>query len=255
MAGGGDTAHIFEDFAPKLTNAHHVYGITRRGFGASGYSAAEYGADRLADDVLAVIDFLKMDKPVLVGHSLAGEELSSIANRRPERVAGLVYLEAAYAYTFDNGKGPSFQDFQDLQAPQPPPPNSADLANFTALQMYFARVNGFRFPIAELREHWEATPDGRVLKRRDFPGYATLIKGMKKFTSIPVPSLVIFGNPHSLGTWIETSTHPAVQKAAQAYSISLTALTDRQEKVIEDGVPTAHVCHFCCGASLCVFVQ
>jgi pimeloyl-ACP methyl ester carboxylesterase len=33
LAGGGDTAHIFDDFAPKLTGDFHVYGITRRGFG------------------------------------------------------------------------------------------------------------------------------------------------------------------------------------------------------------------------------
>src|SRR5579859_3719094 len=81
LAGLGNTAHVFDDFAPKLTSDHHVYGITRRGFGASEYSGSEYGADRLGDDVLAVLDALKIDKPVLAGHSLGGEELSSIANR------------------------------------------------------------------------------------------------------------------------------------------------------------------------------
>ncbi len=33
LAGGGDTAHVFDDFAPKLTPNFHVYGVTRRGFG------------------------------------------------------------------------------------------------------------------------------------------------------------------------------------------------------------------------------
>src|SRR5579862_7499012 len=41
LAGGGDTAHVFDEFAPKLTADHHVYGITRRGFGTSGFSATE----------------------------------------------------------------------------------------------------------------------------------------------------------------------------------------------------------------------
>jgi non-heme chloroperoxidase len=84
LAGGGDTAHVFDDFAPKLTARHHVYGITRRGFGASGYSATEYGADRLGDDVLAVMDSLKLKRPVLVGHSIAGQEMSSVASRHPD---------------------------------------------------------------------------------------------------------------------------------------------------------------------------
>jgi pimeloyl-ACP methyl ester carboxylesterase len=59
LAGGGNTAHIFDEFAPKLSTDYHVYGITRRGFGASGFSAADEPADRFGDDVVAVIDALK----------------------------------------------------------------------------------------------------------------------------------------------------------------------------------------------------
>jgi non-heme chloroperoxidase len=173
--GGGNTAHIFDDFAPKLTAHYHVYGITRRGFGASGYSATENGADRLGDDVLAVIDSLTLNRPILVGHSIAGEELSSVASRHPDRVAGLVYLDAAYSYAFDNGKGASMKEIQEIHGPQPPPPSGADLASFSALQKYYQRVDGFRFPEAELRQQRESTPDGGVGKQRDFPGGALLM--------------------------------------------------------------------------------
>ncbi len=72
LAGGGNTAHVFDEFAPKLTANYHAYGITRRGFGASGFSALDNGVDRLRDDVLAVIDALKLNRPALVGHSIAG---------------------------------------------------------------------------------------------------------------------------------------------------------------------------------------
>ena len=78
---GGNTAHVFDGFAPKLAAGYHVYGITRRGFGASSVPASGYGADRLGDDVLAVMDSLKLMRPVLVGHSLGGEELSSVGSR------------------------------------------------------------------------------------------------------------------------------------------------------------------------------
>src|ERR1700694_5401581 len=56
LAGLGNTAHVFDDFAPKLTSEYHVFGITRRGFGASSIPASGYSADRLGDDVLAVLD-------------------------------------------------------------------------------------------------------------------------------------------------------------------------------------------------------
>jgi non-heme chloroperoxidase len=49
LAGGGDTAHVFDEFAPKLTADYHVYGVTRRGFGASSVPASGYRADRLGD--------------------------------------------------------------------------------------------------------------------------------------------------------------------------------------------------------------
>jgi pimeloyl-ACP methyl ester carboxylesterase len=122
LAGLGNTAHVFDDFAPKLTAAYHVYGITRRGYGASheygssGASEAGYSADRLGDDVLAVIDALKLDRPVLVGNSLAGEELSSVGSRHPEKVAGLIYLDAAYSYAYyDRTRGDLFFDLLDLE--------------------------------------------------------------------------------------------------------------------------------------------
>ena len=241
LAGGGDTAHVFDDFAPKLTGSSHVYGITRRGFGESGYSASEYGADRLGDDVLAVLDSLNLKRPLLVGHSIAGEELSSVASRYPNRVAGLVYLEAGYPYAFDNGKGPTMNEFQGISGPQPPSPGESDLASFRALQQYYLRVLGFTYPEAELRQQWDSTSDGRLGKQRDFPGYATLMAGMKKFTVIPVPALVIFGIPHGLGNWVDNSTDPKVREAAKAYSAALTVLTESQAKAFEGGVPIARV--------------
>ena len=58
LAGLGSTAHVFDQFAPKLTATCHVYGITRRGFGGSSVPDSGYSADRLGDDVLAVVDSL-----------------------------------------------------------------------------------------------------------------------------------------------------------------------------------------------------
>src|SRR5207253_1114685 len=104
LAGLGNTAHVFDDFAPKLSARYHVYGITRRGFGVSSTPASGYDADRLGGDVLAVLDALQIQRPTLIGHSFAGEELSSVASQRPDRIAGLVYLEAGYEYAFDDGK-------------------------------------------------------------------------------------------------------------------------------------------------------
>lgn len=244
LAGGGNTAHVFDEFAPKLTANYHVYGITRRGFGASGFSPLENGPDRLGDDVLAVIDALKLNRPVLVGHSIAGAELSSVGTSHPNRVAGLVYLEAAYPYAFDNGKGPSMKEFQEIAGPQPPTPGDSDLASFSALQRWDAQVYGFGMPEAEFRQTWVSTSDGRPLKARDFPGsqaLMTIMTSANRHRDIPVPALVIFAIPHVHESWIDKSTDPAVLEAARAYFTRIDALAEKQAKAIEDGVHTAHV--------------
>src|SRR5260221_4400087 len=44
LAGLGNTAHVFDDFAPRLPALGHIYGITRRGFGASSVPHAGYEA-------------------------------------------------------------------------------------------------------------------------------------------------------------------------------------------------------------------
>jgi non-heme chloroperoxidase len=116
LAGLGNTAHVFDEFAPKLVPEYHVYGITRRGYGASSAPASGYSADRLADDVIAVLDALKINRPVLVGHSIAGDEMSSVGTRHPERVAGLVYLDAGYSNSFyDRSLGNVNIDSRELQ--------------------------------------------------------------------------------------------------------------------------------------------
>jgi non-heme chloroperoxidase len=47
LTGLGNNAHIYDTFAPKLTTTYHVYGITRRGYGASSAPTSGYSADRL----------------------------------------------------------------------------------------------------------------------------------------------------------------------------------------------------------------
>jgi len=100
LAGNGNTGHVFDALAGKLAATYHVYGLTRRGFGASSKPPSGYEADRLADDVLRAMDLLRLKKPVLIGHSIAGGELSSIGSRHADKVAGLIYLDSGYSYAY-----------------------------------------------------------------------------------------------------------------------------------------------------------
>jgi len=125
LAGSGNTAHVFDDFAPKLTGFCHVYGITRRGYGASSQPRPGYDDQRLADDVLKVLDTLHIQSPVLVGHSMAGGELTTLGAQHSDRLGGLVYLDALGDPRDWPASDPAYMAlFRKLPAPmrEPPPP-------------------------------------------------------------------------------------------------------------------------------------
>jgi Alpha/beta hydrolase family len=60
LTGSGNTAHVYDEFAPKLSKFCHPYAITRRGYGASSRPDSGYTEQRLAEDVLHVLDELKL---------------------------------------------------------------------------------------------------------------------------------------------------------------------------------------------------
>ena len=81
LAGLGDTAHVFDDFAQALIPRHRVVGVTRRGFGRSSPSPSGYGFARLAEDVARVIATLGLDRPLVIGHSFGGLLVQMVAGR------------------------------------------------------------------------------------------------------------------------------------------------------------------------------
>lgn len=98
LPGLGCNAHIFDRFAPRFTDRFRVLALTRRGHGESDYPETGYDIDTLTEDIRAFLDCLGIDRVILVGHSLAGIELSHFAAVHPERVEKLIYLDAAYYY-------------------------------------------------------------------------------------------------------------------------------------------------------------
>jgi pimeloyl-ACP methyl ester carboxylesterase len=89
------TAHVYDDIAPRLTDQFHVYAVTRRGVGASDHATSGYTPQRRADDIFEVITALDLKKPILVGNSCGGDILHTLGVRNPERIGGLMYLDAA----------------------------------------------------------------------------------------------------------------------------------------------------------------
>jgi non-heme chloroperoxidase len=140
------TAHLYDDFAPKLTDRFHVYGITRRGLGASDKPSSGYTVQRSSDDVLEVLDALKLSKPILIGYSCAGQVLSMLGAQHSERLGGLVYFDAADDPTLTPAEYEiRFPDPAQLPASIKPGPK-LDYSSFEAYRRTQLRDHGVGFP-------------------------------------------------------------------------------------------------------------
>ena len=242
LTGLGNDAHVFDRFAPKLTGSYHVYGITRRGFGDSSVPSSGYSADRLGDDVLAVLDALKINRPILVGHSIGGEELSSVGSRHPEKVAGLIYLDAGYWYAYyDPSRGNIDIDLAELQTKLAQLQTGKRPADPSALIQELLNTSLPRFSkdLQDLQEEVNATPAAlRAAQSAAMTSLPTqlILAGGQKYSKIPVPILAIFADPHNLGPM--PGVDPAARAALEARD---RTTTEAQVAAFESGIPSAHV--------------
>ena len=146
LVGSGNTAHVFDNFASKLTDHCHVYAITRRAFGGSSQPDSGYDDQRLGDDVLQILDKLEIDHPVLVGHSMAGSEMTTLGNQHSDRLAGLVYLDALADPKDWSGDDPAYMAlFNKLPEPMRSPlgPSPEEIRSFALFQKWQLRTIGF----------------------------------------------------------------------------------------------------------------
>jgi pimeloyl-ACP methyl ester carboxylesterase len=245
LTGLGNNAHVFDKFAPKLTDKYHVYGITRRGFGASSKPSPEtanYTAERLGEDVLAVIDALHLEKPVVAGHSVAGEELSYIGSRHPEKVAGLIYLDAGYPYAlYDEVNGSLMLDSKDLLkslGQLQPGKMPADQKKFTD-DLHASLVRVEKEVAQQQQEMKDMPPPPPPPAGGNMPSVGLAIMGgTQRFNTISAPALVLFADPHDLSKMSMFKDNPTARAAMIAAN---NRNTERQAVAFERQVPSAHV--------------
>ena len=201
LAGMGNDAHVYDHFAPKLAQRFHVYGITRRGFGASSKpapTAENYSASRLGDDVLAVMSSLQLQKPVLVGHSIAGEELSSVGTRFPDKIAGLIYLDAAYGYAlYDGTNGDWLLDMLDVQSRLAALKAGRVQDEKQFMNDLAIKVSLLDKDLKNVNRDMAALPTLAPPPPPPPPVFNAIQFGEQKFTKIDVPVLAIFAVPHN----------------------------------------------------------
>lgn len=80
---------IWEKVIPFLADKARVITPDLRGYGESPKPEGEYSMRVLADDVVALMDSLGIEKAVVVGHSMGGYISLTLAKAYPHRLSGL----------------------------------------------------------------------------------------------------------------------------------------------------------------------
>jgi pimeloyl-ACP methyl ester carboxylesterase len=86
LHGGLANSDYFGSQARALARAHRVILVDSRGHGRSTRDQRPFGYDLMADDVVALLDTLKIDKAAIVGWSDGAIIGLDLAMRHPERV-------------------------------------------------------------------------------------------------------------------------------------------------------------------------
>ena len=249
LAGSGNTAHVYEDFAPQLAYCCHVYGITRRGFGASSKPERGYSTPELAEDVWRVIEFLKLSKPIGIGHSMAGSELSFLAQRHSDQLGALIYLDAIadpMDWPWQNAEFRELTIKSSKGAVGPPPRTKSDNASVDAYRAYQTKIGDVVFPANEIRNMYEINADGSIGKNRT-PSFvsneidAGSIRKDYRGIQVPVLALVSVPQPNS-GQSNESPSKDAEQRTvAVRLDQILMQFIHRWEGNLKAAVPDARV--------------
>jgi non-heme chloroperoxidase len=161
-----------------------------------------YSTPDLAEDDWLVIQALKLQKPIIIGHSVAGSEMTFLGQKLSSQLTALVYLDAnadPLDFPWENAEYRTLITKAAKGAPGPLKRTAADSASVEAYQAYQKRMDESPFPSEEIRNMYEFNPDGSIGNDRT-PSYVGDEIGIgsiaKDYSGIHVPVLALVAVPH-----------------------------------------------------------
>jgi 3-oxoadipate enol-lactonase len=96
--------HMWKPQIEALKERYHVVTYDLRGFGASGAGDCQYSIEYFVDDLIALLDHLKIPKAVVAGLSMGGYIALRAIERHPDRFRGLVLADTRSEPDTNEGK-------------------------------------------------------------------------------------------------------------------------------------------------------
>jgi pimeloyl-ACP methyl ester carboxylesterase len=83
---------------PRLAKSRRVIAVELQGHGRTADINREFSYENLADDVAALLDFLKIERADVLGYSMGGGVAMQVAIRHPEKVRKVVSVSAVFRH-------------------------------------------------------------------------------------------------------------------------------------------------------------
>lgn len=216
--GLGDSPHIFDDLAPKLTPSYRVLAYARRGHARS-EKKGPYDNLTLTEDLRQLMDTLGISRAALLGWSMGGSEITELAGHDRHRVSALIYLDAAYDWS-EPALGQAF-----AALPVPITATGEDTKSVDALRAWYRKVwlPDLAWPDAweaHIRDLVEPAPDGSLRYRQTDSVNALMFESLvgyrKDYRKIAVPALALYAPDFLPTNWADTTMKRQVAEWEQA---------------------------------------
>ena len=96
LHGGLGASSMFDPIMPALTKGHQVITVDLQGHGRTADIDRPISAELMAGDIAALIKFLKLDRPDILGYSLGGGVATFVAIRYPELIRKAVIISVNF---------------------------------------------------------------------------------------------------------------------------------------------------------------
>jgi pimeloyl-ACP methyl ester carboxylesterase len=105
LHGSNADLHTWQPWVDRLKDRYRIVRFDQRGHGLTGAAPGGYDVDAFAGDIRAFADALKLERFVLAGNSMGGANALRFAMQHPERLTGLVLVDAGGAPIKRDGGG------------------------------------------------------------------------------------------------------------------------------------------------------
>ncbi|WP_420402045.1 alpha/beta fold hydrolase [Flagellimonas sp.] len=227
LHGWTQSSKFWSDYISSYAEHFEVYALDLRGHGKSSQITSDFTIKKASEDVLALLDALKLQKVHAIGLSYGGLTLLEMANARPDKLASMILVGASHNFDGRKNNPNNAFSYENL------PPAFIEELNKTHFrgenQIRALFDSNLNYNIALSEEALQAINIRTLVVQGD----RDKILGLE-------PAIALYQNLPQSQLWVVPNTgHIAINGTYQQDFIkkSLQFLTQAEKKAVEPKIP------------------